>query len=558
MLFEQTMWRGLAARLVRLGLPPYFAMQMAAACYPNGAKKAMQGTGFVFATPIVSPQQAALAVSRFEAAGPRGAPELFVPILVVLFGQERVEQWREELLQADAEAAADARIQQLESQYEAALRELGLPPTASLADVQKQYKSLCRQFHPDRNQHEPEEIQAKCDRQMASINRAYEVAVAWLKIAETAPVGRRPPSSARNAETATGAGPTPATTPDPQKTGRSPSGPKQTTPVGRGSPSQSARPLSSIALLSLVGLFFMGLIGVAAVQEHRKHTTSKPKSVPADQIASLRSQLQSLDSQIQSTDRELVALRSKRAAAMRATAELTEELKQLWVLMPVIEEKLDRANQNLEEALKEAAAYEREKKTRRPPPPQRNAKTHAMATTNLATAMDAQKGLAHRVNAGRIRLEDGPKELAAHQATLSKSRESLEATEQKLVRMKADRDRLQTEVAAAEARLAAERPLIAAAKQSAAKRAQDAGLNMQSSGYRQSADVPAFIPGRDTSGRALSHLPPAVRTLILAEAAGLDTGVDLLPDDEGGLLIPPIVPPLDEHGTGWLQQVPSP
>ncbi len=74
MLFEQTAWRGLKARLERLGLLPYFAMQIAAACYPHGATKAMKGTGFIFATPIVSPQQAAFAVSRFEAAGPQVRP----------------------------------------------------------------------------------------------------------------------------------------------------------------------------------------------------------------------------------------------------------------------------------------------------------------------------------------------------------------------------------------------------------------------------------------------------------------------------------------------------
>ncbi len=556
MLFEQTMWRGLATRLVRLEVPPYFAMQIAAACYPNGAKKAMQGTGFVFATPIVSPQQAALAVSRFEEAGPKGAPELFVPILVVLFGQKRVEQWREELLQADAEAAADARGRQLEAQFEAALRELGLPPTASLAAVQAKYKSLCKQFHPDRNQHESEAIQAECHRRMVSINNAYEVAVAWLEIAKTASFKRRPPKTARDNETPAQAGPTPPTATNTQHAAPPPSSPpwpKRTDLGGRASPGQPSRRLSAFPFLGLVALCVMGLIGVVAVKGLRTETNPKPQSVSTTPIASLRSQIQSLDTQIQSAEHQLLALRSKQTAAMQATTRLTSELKRLRDELPAIERALERANRKLAEALKVAAAYEQAKNPRRRSPPlsQEKAKTHEMATADLAAAMDTQRGLAYRVSAGRTRLKDAPKELAAHQAALSKNRESLGATEQQLVRMKADRDRLQAQLAAAESRLAAE-----LSAKGAAKRAQDAGLSAEVSRDRQSADVPAFVPRRKASGRGLDRLPPAIRLLILAEAAGLDTGVDLLPDEDGGLASPPIVPPLSGHGSGWPQQVP--
>jgi hypothetical protein len=338
MLFEQTMWRGLVTRLVRLGVPPYFAMQIAAACYPNGAKKAMQGTGFVFAPPIVSPQQAALTVSRFEAVGPRGAPELFVPILVALFGQKRCDQWREELLQADAEAAADAKGQHLEAQFEAALRELGLPPTASLEDVQKQYRSLCRQFHPDRNQREPEEIQAKCDRKMASINKAYEVAVASLEIAKTVPVGRRPSKSARNAEAATGAGPTPATTPGPQQTApssSSPSEPKKSTPLG------------GLRTTVLAGVFVVGgvwlLASMQTIIQPPRHWVNQGALSEAS-LTSLERQAKSLATRVRAAEEEVrdagqhaARLNAERTAAMQAEANLGEELKRLGEEVPRLE-----------------------------------------------------------------------------------------------------------------------------------------------------------------------------------------------------------------------------
>lgn len=338
MLFEQTMWRGLASRLVRLGVPPYFAMQMAAACYPHGAQKATQGTGFVFATPIVSRQQAAVALSHFEAAGPKGAPELLVPILVVLFGQKRCEQWIEELLQADAEAAADARDQQLEAQYEAALRELGLPPTASLADVQKQYRSLCRQFHPDRNQHEPEEIQAKCDRQMASINNAYAVAVAWLEEVKTATVGRRPPKSARNAETTTGPGSTVATTPSPRQPAppsSSPAEPKRSAPFGG--------PRTNVLT---GGFVVVGIVLLASLQ-----TAVQPPSSWANHwassgasLTSLEQQTKSLASRVQAAEEEVrvaeqlaARLKAERTAAMHSESKLDEELKQIADELPRLE-----------------------------------------------------------------------------------------------------------------------------------------------------------------------------------------------------------------------------
>jgi septal ring factor EnvC (AmiA/AmiB activator) len=622
MLFEKTMWRGLASRLVRLGVPPYFAMQIAAACYPNGAKKAMQGTGFVFALPIVSRQQAALAVSRFEAAGPKGAPELFVPILVVLFGQKRFEQWREELLQADAEAAADARGQQLESQYEAALRELGLPPTASLADVQKQYKSLCREFHPDRNQQEPEEIQAKCARQMASINNAYEVALAWLEIAKTAPVGRRPPKSARSAETETGVGPTPVTTSSPRKTASSPSWPKQIAALG------------GLRTTVLAGVFVVGGILLLAslqmaVQPPRpwvNHGASSGAWLTSleQQTKSLASRVQAAEQEVHDAEQRAAHLKAERTAAMHSESKLDEELKRLADELP----RLETGVAACAEAQKQAEMAHRESRERvqdyctqfdpvtdlekqyvalarlvrrgeRLTSRQKMAWNHvgtelqkniltylkgrdrlwaevranADELAKLAAERDA---LATKLLALRERRSHGSQELSRSKKILAQIPASgLAAAEAVLAqkvqacdRLKAQlvdaESKLNVEMAAAQKRAAEPRRRLAdleptrkaQPRQAAAKRTRDVGHSVQASGYRQTADVPAFLPKISASGRALGHLPPAVRTLILAEAAGLDTGVDLLPDEDGGLLSPPIVPRLNEHGPSWPQQVP--
>jgi septal ring factor EnvC (AmiA/AmiB activator) len=624
MLFEQTMWRGLASRLVRLGVPPYFAMQIAATCYPNGAKKAMQGTGFVFAPPIVSRHQAVLAVSRFEAAGPKGAPELFVPLLVVLFGQKRFEQWREELLQADAEAAADATGRQLEVQYEAALRELGLPPTASLADIQKQYKSLCRQFHPDRNQHEPEDVQARCARQMASINNAYEVVLAWLEIAQTATDGRRPPQSARSDKTASGVGPTPAPTPGPQKTAPSPPSPSQ--------PKRSTA-FDGLRTTALAGVFVVGGIFLlaslqTAVQAPRSwvnHGASSGAWLTSleQQTRSLASRVRAAEEEVRDAEQRAAHLKAERTAAIRSESKLNEELKRIADELPRLEtgvaacaeaqKRSEMAHRErrerfqdfckdfdpVEDFEKQCVALarlvrQRERLTSR----QKMAWDHvgkelqkdiltyleirdrlwaeeranANELTKLAAEHDA---LAAELLALRQRRTDAPHELSRSKKVLAQIPASdVAAAEAVLAQKVAACDRLKAQLVGAESKLNVE---IAAARkraaesgrrladlgrtrkaqmEQAAKRARDAGYSAQASGHRQSADVPALLPKINASGRALGHLPPAMRTLILAEAAGLDTGVDLLPDEDGGLLGPPISPLFNEPDPGWPQRAP--
>ena len=624
MLFEQTMWRGLASRLVRLGVPPYFAMQIAATCYPNGAKKAMQGTGFVFAPPIVSRHQAVLAVSRFEAAGPKGAPELFVPLLVVLFGQKRFEQWREELLQAEAEAAADVGGQQLEVQYEAALQELGLPPTASLADVQKQYKSLCRQFHPDRNQHEPEEILAKCARQMASINNAYEVAIAWLEIAKTAPVGNRPPQSARSDKTATGVGPNPAPTPGPRKTAPSPSSPSR--------PKRSTV-LGGLRATLLAGVFVVGGIFLLASLQTAvqppgswvSHGTSSGAWLTSleQQTKSLASRVRAAEKEVRDAEQRAAHLKAERTAAIRSESKLNEELKRIADELPRLETDLAacaEAQKRAEMAHRESRERFQDHCTEYDPVEDLEKQWVALArlvrqrerltsmqkrewdqvgkelqsdilkylekrdglwAEDLANADKLTKlaaehhALVAELLALRQRRTDGPHELSRSKKILAEIPASdVAAAEAALAQKVAACDRLKAKLVEAESKLkmemAATRKRAAesgqrladlertrkAQMEQAAKRVRDAGYSAQASGYRQSVDVPALLPKINASGRALGHLPPAVRTLILAEAAGLDTGVDLLPDEDGGLLGPPMSPLSNEPDPGWPQRVP--
>ena len=58
---------------------------------------------------------------------------------------------------------------------------LGLTPTASLEDVKKAYRELCKKYHPDRLQQLGSEFKTVSEEKIKEINNAYAILKKKLK-----------------------------------------------------------------------------------------------------------------------------------------------------------------------------------------------------------------------------------------------------------------------------------------------------------------------------------------------------------------------------------------
>tara|TARA_B100000427_G_scaffold329735_1_gene347393 strand:- start:1515 stop:2063 length:549 start_codon:yes stop_codon:yes gene_type:complete len=61
-------------------------------------------------------------------------------------------------------------IKNTESNYDI----LGIKPTASIDEIKKAYKTLCKQYHPDKVQHLGDEFKNFADEKIKEINKAYD------------------------------------------------------------------------------------------------------------------------------------------------------------------------------------------------------------------------------------------------------------------------------------------------------------------------------------------------------------------------------------------------
>ncbi len=170
---------------------------------------------------------------------------------------------------------------------------------------------------------------------------------------------------------------------------------------------------------------------------------------------------------------------------------------------------------------------------------QLQADAQALATES-ARLVAKHQSLKSELVASRGRLRDGAEELEQCRQTLSRvTASSIANAEAVLAQKAASCDRLKTQLAAAEsqrnAALATERRK--AAEES--RRLAEAARLRKAQADR--ATVVAAPPPATYSiqrhGGAFRNLRPGVRALILAEAAGLDDGLDIFPDDNP---LPPI------------------
>lgn len=155
----------------------------------------------------------------------------------------------------------------------------------------------------------------------------------------------------------------------------------------------------------------------------------------------------------------------------------------------------------------------------------------------------------------RKRLTEGAHELSRCKQILTQIPESSVATaEAVLSRKVATRDPLKAQLAAAESKRNAE---IAAAsqKQAAEEKWRLAYLERTHKAEAEQAAAAAAMPAARSWGSGqrgwLSNLPPGVRALVLAEAAGIDVGLDIFPDDDAMsplATIREIIPPLAPAG----------
>lgn len=193
MLFEYTLWKGLVRRLCLHGMPPFFAMHVASACWPGGARKESRKSGFQFATPIVSQSRAYELVDFFFAI-PRAhvGPEHILRLLVFLYGQQCVEGWFDEEVKASEEAKRrreEARRKEQhaeqEKAYQSALNTLGVTASSTQEQVNQRYRMLCRQYHPDRHHDKSDSVVAAAAKKTKEINAAYEIVMLRLEQRKT-------------------------------------------------------------------------------------------------------------------------------------------------------------------------------------------------------------------------------------------------------------------------------------------------------------------------------------------------------------------------------------
>lgn len=147
------------------------------------------------------------------------------------------------------------------------------------------------------------------------------------------------------------------------------------------------------------------------------------------------------------------------------------------------------------------------------------------------SANETRDGITKSLAAARNTLKTSRQELAD-------SRKGVEEIPALLTLAKADAARL------AEARKQVAAQLVAAetakrrrdewlvAKQRAAAKRVEARRSVETERHQRTGHASAAYAFAPNPRGPLSNLPPVVRTLILAEAAGIDTGVHLLPDDD--------------------------
>jgi hypothetical protein len=178
--FSHTALKGMALNLEGRGVPAFFAMQVAGACYPSGARKEHRKSGFPFAKPLINPTAAMLLTDEALRASQPIPDQHSIAWLYQIFGSEQVLKWADEIeRKAKGEESRLATVKK-QRDIDNAFDLLGLATTAGRSEVAARYRDLCLECHPDRTGHLPEQVQAERGQRLKKIHDAYALLIEHL------------------------------------------------------------------------------------------------------------------------------------------------------------------------------------------------------------------------------------------------------------------------------------------------------------------------------------------------------------------------------------------
>jgi hypothetical protein len=236
-----------------------------------------------------------------------------------------------------------------------------------------------------------------------------------------------------------------------------------------------------------------------------------------------------IDEQISASRKEVAELASTVSNSSRKIESLLAERERLLNSAPSDQRIIREAGEEAGRASMRVNAFQ----IQWPGGNEANSKAKNDALAELRRVEERRRSANGKLIASRQRLGSIASELAECRELLAEQRNHLAAAQDRQRRLVGDRQNLNSQVTAAEAQLA----------QAALRRSQTTVGEVRKAGTpsgtaaKQSPPGFAYAPAGSQAGGGLSRLPPAVRTLILAEAAGIETGLDL------GLNDPPYTGP---------------
>ncbi len=284
MIFDYQAWRGLADRLVRHGVTSLCAGLIAGACYPNGFAKAARKHGFPFIKARVSPSVAyrmtegLFSLSSIEVGA--SCPHL----LDELYGIDALNGWFSHIGEPHHRRSqpkpdsSDSRRGFLSS-----LAVLGLSDMATRADVDRAFRELSMNYHPDRNCNATPAVQRLAEEKFKAINAAYEAVVGsgWLeKKAESSSTSSPPPVASGSGQAGAAARSSPDSSPvSPQsENGIKPTGGEESTRRQRPTRRRSNQTAIDATLWSATAITAVVVLGIAfAAVNQQSSYQSKPR-----------------------------------------------------------------------------------------------------------------------------------------------------------------------------------------------------------------------------------------------------------------------------------------
>jgi len=348
---------------------------------------------------------------------------------------------------------------------------------------------------------------------------------------------------------------------------------------------RTAKALLIVLSAASVGFLLLASVdapgGLAPTNDRKTPRLSAASGSSNDSIASLREKLRGIDRSHADAEQRLAELVARQCNAAAAKAALPTKITELRGRIPRLEAKLAAASKQSEEAANDLAEYSARlqaflrkhephtnqeiewsdlaRKVVRGEPwakgdPSKWAGTPGdtqdilirywrirdqltsekhRKTKATESAVSTRDSVAKSLAAAKSNLEKSERELANSRKDGDETPALVQLARADVTRLAESRGQVTAELAKAEAekrrhdaQLAAEQQRTKAAKDAESRRLAEAKRREQATG---SSVAYTWVPN---PRGAFSNLPRAVRTLILAEAAGVDTGLDLLPDDE--------------------------